>query len=339
MRSKVQRTALAVAVATILLATSLAGCLTGGDEEGVSLMLYGFSVKGEVMDGEVIPAFKRYWREETGEGVEFRTTYAGSGKVTKQVIAGAPVQLMVLSHELDALELREAGLATTDWNTFPHNGTLSKSPWVIIVRRGNPRGIEDFEDLTAPGVEIVHADPLTSGGARWSIFAQYGSVLQRTTVSEGAPNHTAAEALVAGIVANVISWQSSARNALSQFELGYGDAIITYECEAMLLRDTDSSYEIVYPRSTIYSEHKVVIVDANVKKGQREVVEAFVDFLYTEEAQRAMADHHFRSVDDAITAEHPEFPAIEMPFTIDYMGGWVTAQEELIDGLFSDLRD
>ena len=330
--------ALATAVVTLMFMASVPGCLDDGGSETSTITLYGFSVKGEAFDGAIIPAFKEHWRNETGEDVEFRTTYAGSGKITNQVIAGAPAQVMVLSTEWDALELRREGRITSDWNSLPHNGTLSRSPWVILTRAGNPNGITDFEDLARPEVEIVHADPLTSGGARWSIFSIYGSVLKKTTESEGAPNTTAAEALLAAIVDNVISWQSSARKALSQFDLGYGDVLITYECEALLMRAEGRDYEIVYPRSTIFSEHKVVTIDANVDAGDREVVEAFVAFLHTDVTQGFLADHHFRSVDDDINAAHPEFPAIGMPFTIEYLGGWETAQAELIEGLFADLR-
>ena len=332
------RRVMAVVVVALTLVVPVPGCLDDGMSEASTIILYGFSVKSEALDGAIIPAFKEHWRNETGRDVEFKTTYAGSGKITNQVIAGAPAQVMVLSTEWDALELRREGRTETEWNPLPHNGTLSRSPWVIMTRAGNPRGITDFGDLAGADVEIVHADPLTSGGARWSIFSIYGSVLKKTTESEGRPNATAAEALVEAIVGNVISWQSSARKALSQFDLGYGDVLITYECEALLMRAQGHDYEIVYPESTILSEHKVVIIDANVDEGDREVVDAFVAFLHSDVAQGCLADHHFRSVDDDINAAHPEFPDIGMPFTIDYLGGWEAAQAELIEGLFMGIR-
>ncbi|MEA3559380.1 MAG: substrate-binding domain-containing protein, partial [Candidatus Thermoplasmatota archaeon] len=198
-------------------------------EDCNTITLYGFSVKGEVFDERIIPSFKDHWKNRTGEEINFETTYAGSGKITNQVIAGAPAEVMVLSTEWDAIQLERNGFVETDWRSYPYQGTISRSPWVILVREGNPKGITDFKDLTRDGIELVHADPLTSGGACWSVFSVYGSELRRSEVHEGFKNATAAEELLEGIMHNVISWQSSARKALSQFTLGYGDALITYE--------------------------------------------------------------------------------------------------------------
>jgi len=330
------------AMALLLLVSSLSpGCLTteNEDKDADTINLYGFSVKGEVVDGRIIPMFQAYWKNLTGKDAHFTTVYAGSGTVTNQVIAGAEGEVMILSTEWDAMQLRSKGLVTTDWTTFPHNGTVTKSPWVIMTRPGNPKDLTDFPDLTKSGIGLVHPDPLTSGGAMWSIFAIYGSELQKTTVSEGTPNATQAEKVLGGVVDNVIAWQASARNALSQFDLGYGDALIDYECEALFMERDGRTYDICYPESTIYSEHKVVIVDKNVDAKERELVQAFVDFLYTPDAQRAFADYGFRSVDDAINAAHPEFEPIPIPFTIDYLGGWAKAKADIIDGIYAKMRE
>ena len=330
------------ALGLLLLVTALApGCLTTESEgtDADTINLYGFSVKGEVMDGRIIPMFKTYWKNQTGKDVHFSTVYAGSGTVTNQVIAGAEGEVMVLSTEWDAMQLQRKGLVTTNWTAFPHNGTVTRSPWVIMSRPGNPKGLSDFPDLTKGGIELVHPDPLTSGGAMWSIFAIYGSELKKTTASEGAPNTTQAEKVLGGVVKNVITWQASARNALSQFDLGYGDALIDYECEALFMRQEGRTYDISYPESTILSEHKVVIVDKNVGAKERDLVQAFVDFLWTPEAQRAFAECGFRSVDDAINAAHPEFGPVPMPFTIDYLGGWAEAKADIIDGIYAKMRE
>ena len=336
------RAAVLMAICLLMLVSALSpGCLTteGKGTDADTINLYGFSVKGEVMDGRIIPMFQAHWKNQTGKDVHFRTVYAGSGTVTNQVIAGAEGEVMVLSTEWDAMQLQKQGLVTTNWTTFPHNGTVTKSPWVIMTRPGNPKDLTDFPDLTRGGIELVHPDPLTSGGARWSIFAIYGSELEKTTASEGAPNATRAKAVLGGVVKNVITWQASARNALSQFDLGYGDALIDYECEALFMRREGRTYNISYPESTIYSEHKVVIVDRNVAPSERALVQAFVDFLYTPEAQRAFAEFGFRSVDDAINAAHPEFKPIAIPFTIDYLGGWAAAQHDIIDDIYAKMRE
>lgn len=303
-----------------------------------TIVLYGFSVKGEVFDQKIIPAFHDYWEGQTGKDLKFQTTYAGSGKITQQVLTGALAEVMILSTEWDALQLKKEGLVKTDWNSYPFNGTVSKSPWVIMTRAGNPKGITDFSDLTSDDIELIHADPLTSGGACWSIFAIYGSVLIRTELTEGKFNETAAKKLLKDIIENVISWQSSARKALSQFSLGYGDALITYENEALLSKAQGKDLEIIYPKCTIYSEHKVVKVDKNIFSGEEEVIDEFIDFLYTPEVQRHLADYHFRSVDEEINKDYNEFPDILTPFTVEYLGGWEEAHKEIIEGIFQEIK-
>jgi sulfate transport system substrate-binding protein len=312
------------------------GCLDlGGTDDKSTITLYGFSVKGEVMRQKVFPAFQRSWKERTGEEVRFASQFAGSGKVTNEVIAGAEAEVMVLSTEWDVIQLKKGCLTDMELSSLPWNGTVSTTPWVILVRDGNPKGISDFGDLGKKGVELVHADPLTSGGACWSVFAIYGSELRRTTEVEGAPNTTAAEALLRNVMKNVISWQSSARAALSQFVLGYGDALITYENEALLAIEQGHGLEVVYPPSTVLSEHKAVIVDRHVSTSERELVEAFVDYLFTEDVQRWMTEFDFRSMEAALNGA---FVEVEDPFLISYLGGWERAHPELISELFASIK-
>jgi sulfate transport system substrate-binding protein len=325
-------------VVLVLIASMVlqSGCLDlRGSEDNVTITLYGFSVKGEVMQQKVFPAFQRSWKERTGKEVRFVSQFAGSGKVTNEVIAGAEAEVMVLSTEWDVIQLKKAGLTEIELSSLPWNGTVSTSPWVILVRDGDPKGIADFVDLGKKDVEIVHADPLTSGGACWSIFAIYGSELRRTKLSEGAPNTTAAEALLREVMKNVMSWQSSARAALSQFVLGYGDALITYENEALLAIGQGNKLDVVYPRSTVLSEHKVAIVDKHVSPSERELVDAFVDFLFTEDVQKWMTEFDFRSMDTGLNGG---FVPVEDPFLVSYLGGWEKAHTELISGLFADIK-
>ncbi|MCK5774513.1 MAG: substrate-binding domain-containing protein, partial [Thermoplasmata archaeon] len=218
---------------------------------------------------------------------------------------------------------------TTEWNNFPHNGTISTSPWVILVRDGNPKEIHDFADLARKDIDLVHADPTTSGGACWSIFSIYGSELRSTG------NASDAEGLLDDIMNNVISWQSSARSALSQFMLGYGDALITYENDALLAVEKGEAVEIVYPASTIYSEHKVVMVDRNVNEDELELIEGFIDLLFTKEVQGHFIENGFRGPD--ITSDTIS-PSITDPFTVEYLGGWEEAHEHLIDDLYVNIR-
>ncbi|MFW3146946.1 MAG: substrate-binding domain-containing protein [Thermoplasmatota archaeon] len=321
---------LPVPMLALLIIHPLCGCLGGPrTDDELEIVLYGFSVKGEVFDNKIIPAFKEYWRETFGEKVEFVTNYAGSGTITNQVITGAPAEVMILSTEWDAMKLESEGLVSTDWHGFQNNGTISISPFVIMTRDGNPRSIRDIPDLSKSGTELVWADPKTSGGACWAVFAVYGSELRRTGNDENAT------ALLEGVLDNVISWQPSARKALSQFTLGFGDALLTYENDALFSIGEGNDIEIVYPSCTIFSEHKAVIVDRNINDRERELMEAFIEFLYTDEVQAYMVEYGFRSIYPDLNSD---FPIISDPFTVEYLGGWEQAHEEIIEGAYSDIR-
>lgn len=297
-----------------------------------TLVVYGFSILGEVMQESIFPAFQEEWKAKTGEAIEFVSSFAASGTVTNQVILGVPAQVTILSLELDAFRLADAGVVLgPTWKDLPFGGVLNRTPFIIMVRPGNPHGITDFADLTQPGIGIVHPDPLTSGGAQWAILAEYGSVL----FSGG--DEVQAEEQLLGIWRNVVAQAASARSARTQFETGFGDALITYEQEAVYdLGRGRLSAEIVYPRSTILSEHTVVVVDNNIPPEGRDVVAAFIDFLWTDAAQRIFVEYGFRSVHEALNAAQPEFGAIEFPFTVDDLGGWPAARADIVEAVWKD---
>ena len=292
-----------------------------------TVVVYGFSILGEVMDEAIFPAFEAEWAAQTGENVEFISAFASSGTITNQVILGAPAEVVILSLESDAYRLVDAGVVPgPDWRSLPHAGAMNTTPFIILTWAGNPLGIRDFEDLARPGVELVHPDPQTSGGAQWAILAEYGSRLRET----GDPEQ-AYERLL-GIWKNVIAQASSARAARTQFENGFGDALVTYEQEA--LRDQllgRLSSEIVYPSSTILSEHTVVVVSGNIPAGDEALIEAFVDFLWSRTAQSIFTDYGFRSMDPAINAAVPYLVDIADSFTAADLGGWLTAGPGIID--------
>ncbi len=297
-----------------------------------TIVFYGFSILGEVMNRAIFPAFQAEWQTSTGERVEFISSFAGSGTVTNQIIMGVPAEVALLSLELDALRLVEAGvLPGPTWRNLPHGGVVNRTPFIILVRSGNPRNITDFADLTRPGVGIVHPDPLTSGGAQWAILAEYGSALLTT----GDPE--AAYAQLLGIWRNVVAQASSARGARTQFASGFGDALITYEQEAVSdLALGRAVGQIIYPESTILSEHTLVVLDRNVAPEERELVHAFVDFLWGETAQRIFVEYGFRSVEDAYNADNPLLGAIPAPFTVDELGGWEIASRDVIRAIWKE---
>lgn len=297
-----------------------------------TIVVYGFSILGEMMNEAIFPAFQAEWQARTGERIEFVTSFAGSGTITNQMILGVPAEVAILSLELDALRLVENGvLPGNTWQDLPHNGVLNRTPFIILVRPGNPKGITDFQDLTQPGIGVVHPDPLTSGGAQWAILAEYGSTLRTT----GDPD--AAFAQLQGIWSNVVAQASSARGARTQFENGFGDALITYEQEALYDQALGRlNGEIVYPYSTILSEHTLVIIEKNTAPDNRELVDAFVDSLWSDAAQSIFVEYGFRSVDERLNAANPGFGEIQDAFTVRDLGGWPRAKRDIIDRIWRD---
>ena len=295
------------------------------------IVVYSFSVEEEVMTEEVFPAFQDYWREKTGQEVTFQSVFASSEEITEEILDGAPADVAILSNEQHAVWLRINDWVETDWHTFPQQGIISRSPLVIVVRPGNPLGIEDWADLVRPGVNLVHADPRTSGGAQWALLAEYGSAL----LDEKNSSQEAAHEQLRDIWANVVATPPSARDALKQFVFGAGDALVTYEQDALLAQARGATLEVVTPRSTIMSEHVAVIVDRNVQPWEREVIEAFVASLWSEAAQETFTRYYFRAVtDEALNQAVPEFHEIERPFTVHDLGGWGRAYPEIIHGVW-----
>ncbi len=298
-----------------------------------TIIIYGFSVLEKSMTKTIFPAFQRKWKAKTGQDVEVISSFSGSGTVTNQLIMGVPAEIAILSTELDAQRLHEAGVVKAEtWKRLPHGGVINRTPFVILVRKGNPKGIHDFSDLAKPGVRIVHPDPLTSGAANWTIIAEYGAAVRK----QGAKPEDG-KALLLGIWRNVVAQAGSARAARTQFENGFGDALITYEQDAIGNGPLDSlSYEIVYPRSTILSEHTLVAIDLHISNEQRELVQTFLDFIWGKEAQRLFVKDGCRSVDATLNEANPKFGTIHDPFLISDFGGWQQAKQTIIDKIWKE---
>jgi sulfate/thiosulfate-binding protein len=293
-----------------------------------TIVVYSFSVEEEVMTEEVFPAFRDYWREQTGEEVTFQSVFASCEEITEEIVDGASADVAILSDEQHAVWLRINDWVETDWQTLPHQGIVSRSPLVIVVRPGNPLRIENWADLARPGVSVVHPDPRTSCGAQWALLAEYGSAL----LDEKSGGEEAAYEQLRGIWANVVASPASSREALKQFVFGTGDALVTYEQDVLLAQARGADLKVVTPRSTVMSEHLIVIVDRNVQSWEREVVEAFVSFLWSEAAQEAFTRYYFRAVtDESLNQAVPEFDEVERPFTVHDLGGWGRAYPEIIE--------
>jgi sulfate/thiosulfate transport system substrate-binding protein len=335
-----------MSLAPCLLVSSSCMPTPTSESGGINITLYGFSIMKESLEKGVYPAFAAKWKQEHGQVVRITSSFAGSETVTNQILQGVKAQVAILSIERDAKRLKDGGAVTSDWHALPQQGIVNKTPFVILVRKGNPKGIHDFPDLARPGIGLIHPDPVSSGGAQWSILAMYGSVIMKAEQSRKAElppgqhdEHDKAQALqlLQAIWRNVISSPGSAREARAQFESGYGDALVTYELEGLLMKDAKSPVEVVIPEATIFSEHPAVVIDRNVSAAERPVIDAFMQYLWTDEAQRVFVRFHFRSSsNDALNQENKELATIKYPFSVDYFGGWDQAFPNIIERVFRD---
>ena len=325
--------------AALVLALVASSCLPKppGESGDINITLYGFSIMKESLEKAIFPGFIAKWKQQHGQVVQFQSSFAGSETVTNQILQGAPAEIAILSIERDAQRLMNGGFVIADWRSFPARGVVNKTPFIIIVRKGNPKGIHDFPDLAKPGIRLIHPDPVSSGGAQWSILAIYGSELKKSQQDSEEPDKTRALQTLRTIWAHVISTPGSAREARTTFELGNGDALITYELEGLLMKEANAPIEVVIPKSTIFSEHPAVVIDKNVTPAKRAVIDEFMRYLWSDEAQQAFVKYHFYSTtNDAFNQANTNFGHIDMPFTIDYFGGWDKAYPEVIEKIFKD---
>ncbi|HEU0184275.1 MAG TPA: extracellular solute-binding protein [Blastocatellia bacterium] len=317
----------------MLLIIESSGCRrkSAADREA-TVTIYGFSVVKEGLESSILPDYQRDWEQKTGQRLTFESSYAGSEIVANQIVAGAPADVAILAIERNADRLVRPEVTRNEWRKLPYGGILNKTPMVIVVRSGNPKRIRDFSDLARPGVGLIHCDPASSGAGQWSLLAIYGSELIKSEEKTGGRDARKAFELLRGVWKNVKSTPGSAREARTQFERGEGDALITYELDAMQLLDKNLPVEIVIPKATIFSEHPVVIIDHAMSPSKYALVELFVRSLWEPEAQQAWIKSHFRSVTDEKLNE--KFPRIEMPFYAKDLGGWSRAYPEIVEGVW-----
>jgi sulfate/thiosulfate transport system substrate-binding protein len=275
--------------------------------------------------GKIISEFQAKWKEEhDDQQVIFQESYGGSTTQSQNVVNGFEADVVALSLGPDVDVIKDAGLITHDWEAEAEGGMVSSSIAVFDVRPGNPEDLEDWDDLTKPGLEILTPDPASSGGARWNIVGAYGASM-RGFAGGTKDDPQAAQELLQGIFANVTVMDKSARDSIKNFEAGNGDVAITYENEILTAQEAGLEDEMVIPPSTIMIENPVAIVDEYVDKHcVREVAEAFVEYLHTPEAKELYTSVGFlRSTDPAEAQKGGEgFPAVEDLFTVDDLGGW-----------------
>jgi len=273
-------------------------------------------------------AFAKYWKGKAGEDVAIKASHGGSGKQARAVIDGleADVVTLALGGDIDAVA--EKGLLAPDWQKkLPHNASPYTSTIVLLVRKGNPKGIKDWGDLVKPGVEVITPNPKTSGGARWNYLAAWGYAKQL----KGGSDATAQD-FVKKLFANVKVLDSGARGSTTTFvERGIGDVLISWENEAYLsVKELGpDKFEIITPSISILAEPPVAVVDKVVdKRGTRKVATAYLEYLYTPEGQEIAAKNYYRPIDKAVAAKYAkQFATIKLINIDDAFGGWSKAQK------------
>ena len=273
-------------------------------------------------------AFAKHWLAKTGDNVTVKQSHGGSGKQARSVIDGLEADVVTLALAYDIDEIHTVGkLIPADWQKrLKHNSAPYTSTIVFLVRKGNPKGIKDWDDLAKPGVSVVTPNPKTSGGARWNYLAAWGYGLKKFG------SDAKAQEFVGKILANVPVLDSGARGSTTTFaERGIGDVLLAWENEAVLaIKELGpDKFEIVAPSLSILAEPPVAVVDKVVdKRGTRAVAQAYLEYLYSPEGQDIAGQNYYRPIDPAAAAKYAkQFPKVNL-FTIqEVFGGWAKAQK------------
>jgi len=272
-------------------------------------------------------AFAQYWKARSGQNVSVQQSHGGSGKQSRAVVDGLPADVVTLALAYDVDAIASAGLIRHDWQSqLKYNSAPYTSTIVFLVRKGNPKGIRDWDDLARAGVSVITPHPKTSGGARWNYLAAYGYMLKKTH-----GNQQAAQAFIKSIFKNVPVLDSGARGATNTFvQRGIGDVLIAWENEAIMAVNElgADKVQMVVPSVSILAEPSVALVDKVVdKKGTRAVATAYLNYLYSPVGQELAAQHFYRPRNAKIMAKYSQkFPRVAL-FTIkELFGSWSDAQ-------------
>lgn len=298
--------------------------------EEVTLVVGAYSVAKDALQ-ELLPLFEAQWLADTGQRIKLQESYEASGTQARAIIGGFEADIAILAMEGDIDIIERAGLITHNWREQGVRGMVTESIVVMGTRAGNPHSIQDWDDLAREGIKVLYPNPKTSGGAQWDINAIYGAGLKQAEEELGSPDAEYAKNYLKRIHANIESLDKSGRASMAAFEYGVGDVIVTYENELLARIAKGIEYDIVVPEHTILIENPIALIDKHIEQhGNRDVAEAFYQFLMSEEAQYIFVKHGFRPVNEAVAEETKhQFSNPSGIFDIDYLGGWDEVREQL----------
>jgi sulfate transport system substrate-binding protein len=304
--------------------TAAEASASGGASKGTSTITLGAYTTPREAYAKIIPLFTQQWKEQNGEELTFEESYLGSGAQSRAIVEGFDADVAALSLEADITRIADAKLITHDWKSVNNGGMVSTSLVVFAVRKGNPKGIKDWADLTKEGIEILTPNPKTSGGAQWNVMALYGAAIRGKVDGVPPGDEAAAIEFMKKVLKNVSVMDKGARESITNFENGVGDVAITYENEVLVAQQGGQEMDMVIPSSSILIENPIAVIDTYVDKhGNREAVEAFVKFLFTPEAQTIFAENGLRSIDPEVAkATADRYPPVQDLFNIKEFGGW-----------------
>ena len=310
-----------LALAAVAVTVLVAGC--GGTSEnsaeagsdGAKLTLVAYSTPREVY----AQLTKDFAKTEAGKGVGFDESYGSSGEQSRAVESGLPADVVAFSLAPDITRLVEAGIVAGDWDKDAHQGMVTSSVVVFVVRKNNPKRLETWDSLLKDGVEVIEPNPFTSGGARWNVMAAYGAQLKQGKTHEEAVEY------LRELFKHVSVQDKSARESLQTFTGGKGDVLLAYENEAILAKNKGEDIDYVVPQQTILIENPVAVT-----KDAPPEAAAFLEYIRSPEAQRVFGKAGYRPVDESLADEF-QFPMPVDLFTIADVGGWDEVQKRFFD--------
>lgn len=332
--------AIALLSAAVIGLVSFAGCSDSSDVETVTLTNVSYDPTRELYEA-YNEIFAQHWNELTGQDIEITQSHGGSGKQALEVANGLEADVVTLALEYDVNAVSDAGLIDDGWvSEFPNDSSPYTSTIVFLVRKGNPKDIHDWDDLIKEDVGIITPNPKTSGGARWNYLAAWGYADRAYGGDEAK-----AKEFIKKLYENVLVLDSGARGATTTFvENGQGDVLLAWENEAYLsVKDYPDDYEIITPSVSILAQPSVAVVDKVVdKRGTRDAAEEYLNFLYSDEAQRIAGDNYYRPYNETILSEYADVFDLNVELvTIADFGGWDEAQSKHFadGGVFDEIYE